>query len=83
MKDDLIYFGSMEASNENRKVYIVTKNEKTLVKIEGIVEIYPIKSSFWLKISGDFSLGFNYSKGSDVGNLYFSGNLDYRKRKHF
>ncbi|PWI30671.1 hypothetical protein DI383_04280 [Flavobacteriaceae bacterium LYZ1037] len=83
MRDDLMYFGSLEASNEYRKVYIVTITDKILVKVEDIVEIYPIKSSFWMKISGDFSFGFNYSKGSDVGNLSFSGNIDYRKKKTF
>ena len=34
-----------------------------------------------MRISGDFSLGANYSKGSNVGTLEFSGNLNYRKVK--
>jgi len=83
LKNDAIYFGTLEASDTFRTVYIVTKTEKKLVKISEIVEIYPIKSSFWLKISGDFSLGFNYSKGSDIGTLAFSGNTNYRKKKAY
>ncbi|WP_188462114.1 DUF481 domain-containing protein [Bizionia arctica] len=81
MKDDKIYFGSFEASEEKRSVYIVTPEKKILVKIYDIVEIYPIKNSFWTKISGNFSLGFNYSKGSDIGNLALSGDLSYRRKK--
>ena len=81
MKNDLIYFGSFEASKTFRTVYIVTSTKKVLVNIKDIVEIYPIKSSLWLKISGEFSLGYNYTKGSDVGNLTFSGNTNYRKKK--
>jgi hypothetical protein len=83
MKDDSIYFGSFEASETFRTVYIITTTEKKLVSISDIVEIYPIKSSFWLKLSGDFSLGFNYSKGSDLASLAFSGDLNYRKKKAY
>jgi hypothetical protein len=81
MKDDSIYFGSFGASEEERSVYIITPKEKLLVKVSDIVEIYPIKNSFWQKISGNFSLGFNYSKGSDIGTLAFSGDVSYRKKK--
>lgn len=83
LKNDAVYFGSLDASNEEGTVYLVTLTEKKLVKISDIVEIYPIKNSFWLKISGDFSLGFNYSKGSNIGSLAFSGNLNYRKKKAY
>ncbi len=80
MTEDLIYFGSFEASKLDRTVYIVTTDKKVLVKIEDIVEVYPIKGSFWLRTSGNFSLGFNYSKGSGVAGLTFSGDIDYRKK---
>jgi len=83
MKSDEIYFGSFDASSQGGTVFIVTLEEKKLVTISDIVEIYPIKSNFWLRISGDFSLGFNYSKGSNIGNLAFSGNLNYRKKKAY
>jgi len=83
LKNDAVYFGSLEASDTFRTVYIVTKQDKKLVNISDIVEIYPIKSSFWLKLSGDFSLGFNYSKGSDIGNLAYSGNINFRKKKAY
>ena len=45
-----------------------------------IVEVYPIRNSFLKRLSGNFSLGANYAKGSNVATLVFSGNLDYRKR---
>jgi len=80
MKNDLIYFGSFAASKTKRTVFIVTADKKELVNIEDIVEVYPIKGNFWKRVSGDFSLGFNYSKGSDIATVVFSGNLDYRKK---
>lgn len=88
MKDDIIYFGNFMASKDHRTVYIVSTNkegvkEKKLVKIKDIVEFYPIKSDFWMRTSGNFSLGFNYSKGSNTATVAFSGNLDYRINKSY
>lgn len=83
MKNGFIYFGSFDTSGIDRKVNIVFTNGKELVNIEDIVEIYPIRRNFWLRSSGNFSLGANYSKGSNVGTVVFSGNLDYRKKNTY
>ena len=88
MKGEIIYYGSFVPSNDYRKVFIIFTNskgepEKKLVRIEDIVEFYTIKNNFWARTSGDFSLGFNYSKGSDVGSVAFAGNLDYRNKKNY
>ena len=80
MKSDSIFFGSFGASEKLRKVFIIMPDRKFSVRIEDIVEVYPIKSNFWMRTSGSFSLGFNYSKGSNVATLAFSGYLKYRKR---
>jgi len=81
LKNGLIYFGSFDTSGYDRKVNIVIATGRELISIDDIVEIYPIRRDFWLRTSGNFSLGLNYSKGSDVATVTFSGNLDYRKRK--
>ncbi len=81
MDNGRIYFGSFEANDEKRKVNLILINEDIIVDIDDIVEIYPIRNSFFSRLSGNFSLGANYSKGSNVATLAFSGNLDYRKRK--
>ena len=80
MKSGRIYFGSFESSTKAREVNLILVNENILVKIENIVEVYPIRNSFTRRLSGNFNLGANYSKGSNVATLAFSGNLDYRKR---
>jgi hypothetical protein len=80
MSGGKIYFGSLEASDEPRKVNLVLLNENILLNISDIAEIYPIKNSFWRRLSGKFGVGANYSKGSNVATLAVSGNLDYRKK---
>lgn len=81
LKNGLTYFGSFDTSGLKRKVNILMTNGKHLVSIEEIVEVYPIRRNFWLRTSGNFNLGLNYSKGSDIATINFSGNLMYRKRK--
>jgi hypothetical protein len=81
LKNGDIYFGSFDTTHFDRKVKILSIQGEELININDIVEVYPIKKSFWLRITGNINLGFNYSKGSDVGSLAFSGNLNYRKRK--
>lgn len=83
MKSGIIYFGSLAASKKNRSVYVLIEDKKILVDIDNIVEVYPIKKSFWMRLSGDFSLGANYSKGSKTTTLSFSGDLNYRKKKSY
>jgi small nuclear ribonucleoprotein (snRNP)-like protein len=81
MKNGLLYFGSLDTSGFDRMVNIVMANGRELVSLDEIVEIYPIRRNFWLRTSGNFSLGLNYTKGSALGTLSFSGNLIYRKQK--
>lgn len=83
LKNGLVYFGSLDSAKLDRKVNVVLTNGKQLVAIEDIVEVYPLKRSFWLRLSGNFSMGLNYSKGSNVLSTAFSGNLSYRKRKSY
>ena len=81
LKNGMIYFGSFDTTGLERKVKIILAKGSKLVNISDIVEVYPIKKSFWLRTTGDFSLGFNFSKGSDIATLVSTGNLLYRKRK--
>jgi hypothetical protein len=83
MESGIIFFGSFDASEDHRMVYIVTGSERKLIPVNEIVEIYPIKKSFIMRTSGNFSLGLNYTKGSETTTLAFSGNVDYRKQRTY
>jgi hypothetical protein len=73
----------MDTSSVDRKVNIITQNGKELIFIDDIVEVYPIRRNFWMRTSGNFSLGINYSKGSDIATMAFSGDLNYRKKNSY
>jgi hypothetical protein len=83
MKNGLIYYSSFERSDSHREVIISVAGQKKSIYIDDIVEMHPIKKKFWMKISGNLSLGGNFSKGSNLTTIAFSGNLDYRNKKAF
>jgi len=83
MEDGKYYFASFERSDVDRKVYLSMPDKSLLVDIDDIVQVYPIKNNFWSRTSGNFSLGANYSKASNVATISFSGNVDYRKRNSY
>ena len=84
LNNGLLYFGSLDTVNSvEPMVKIVSRTRTYTVSITSIVEVFPIKSSFWLRTSGDVSLGGNYTKSSKILQLNFSGNLYYRDRKKY
>jgi hypothetical protein len=83
LKNGMLYFGSLDSSAHKRKVNIVLANGRELVDIDDIVEVYPIRRNFWLRTSGNFGLGINYSKGSNLATVSFSGNINYRKKNSY
>lgn len=83
LKSGMKYYGSFDTSAVKRTVKILLVNGSEVIPIDDIVEVYPIKRSFWLRTSGTFSLGFNFSKGSGIASLTSSGNLNYRNRKSY
>lgn len=83
VKNGMQYYGTFDTSVFNRTVNLNIVNDKELISIENLVEMYPIRKNFWLRTSGVFSVGFNYSKGSGIANITTSGKLDYRNRKSY
>jgi hypothetical protein len=84
LDNGLLYFGSFDTviSKEN-KVKIVSKSREYIINTISLVEVFPIKNTFWLRVSGDFSLGGNYTKSTEILQVNFSGNLYYRSKKNF
>lgn len=51
------------------------------IELVAIVELIQLKERILSRISGTVSAGFNYTKASDVSQLNFSGNIDYKGEK--
>jgi hypothetical protein len=82
MKSGAIFFGSLEEPSEPGKLKIVGVFGEVEVDIIDVVRITPIKRKFWKRFDGHLSLGFDFTKASDVARLNFDSRADYRARSY-
>lgn len=81
-RDGLRHFGRVVAHGPGTLTILDdTNGMSTTLQLVDIVEITPLDESFWSRLDGRLSVGFNYSKGSDIAQLYSSGQLAYRTRR--
>jgi len=83
LTNDSIYYGSFDTARLKQMTYIVMDSVRKLINMRELVEVYPIKSNFWLRTSGNFSLGYNLTKANKNMSLVSSGDLTHRKKKTF
>lgn len=81
LKNGTILLGSLDSTSVAGQVIVKTEKDTFNLSKNDIVGIAPIKSSFWERITGSVSLGFNYAKGSGTGQLNFAGNGTFRSKK--
>jgi len=80
-KQGEIVFGRIDTSESIGYVKVGYGINKVNVSVLDIVEIYPIKSTFWLRTSGKIDLGIDYAKSTNMLRANTSGGLEYRRKK--
>lgn len=75
-------FGSFDSSRLAQTVKIITMNDTIMTPIIEIVEIVPINSGFWQKMSGLVDVGYSFSKANSLSQLSASSNIRYVNRKY-
>ena len=80
-QDGKLLLGSLDSSSVEGEIII--KNEKDTIKVLAIhiVDIAPIKSSFWDRNSGSVSAGVNYVKSTTIGQLNITFANTFRSEK--
>ena len=80
VEDGRAFYGSLDTTYSVRQMVVKSTNQtKFLFKVY-VVEITPIKDTFWDIMEGYIKLGFNYAKGNTSGQFTFGGNTKYRTR---
>jgi len=83
MSNGVRYFGSLKASNDSTMVQVVQDGLVIGLYKPQIVYITPIKAGdFWARLDGSISVGFSYTKASQVAQLSFGADAFHRTRKH-
>ncbi len=74
------FYGSIDSTNVVGVIHINSGYDSSNFHLDQIVEIFPIKSTLFLRTSGKIGLGFNYTKGSNVGRFNIDWNVKYRNK---
>ena len=75
------YFGSLELREGESTLRIKGVDTVASVSTANVVEITPIEQSFWSRIDGSLSIGYDYSKASGVVQFSSAWNNTFRTEK--
>lgn len=75
------YFGSLGMSDRENFVKINFINNFLELPLDKLVEIHPLKRTFWMRLDGSVDLGYSFTKASQVSQLNFGGNVTYYGEK--
>ncbi|KPK28945.1 MAG: hypothetical protein AMJ61_00100 [Desulfobacterales bacterium SG8_35_2] len=81
-QDGIRFFGSLGTDTTTGKLLVILDSTAVPLDFIQVVRINRIKIGFWPRLNASLSLGFSYTKASEVAQLNFSGNADYRTRKN-
>lgn len=73
-------YGFIDSTSIQGMININSGYDSSNFHLYQIVEIYPIKNTFFLRTSGKINMGFNYTKASDIGRFNVDWNLQYRNK---
>ena len=82
--DGTRYFGSLAAADERFHINVITDSGPVALSMRSIVRITPIETSASLfkRLEGEFGVGFNSQKGSEVTTFNANANIRYRTLKY-
>jgi len=74
-------FGELADSGESRVLTVERDEVSERLEVDQVATLDQVlvDRSFWQRLDGKAGLGLNYTKGSDVGQLFFTGNTKFRK----
>jgi hypothetical protein len=76
-----VYFGVLMQDSLPHSVRVVNGVMVKSLGMEDIVNLYPYSDRFIQRFSGNFGLGYNYTRSSSYGRLNFDGTLTYLSKK--
>lgn len=74
------YYGTLEAGRGPGWVKVIEAKDTTELFIEDLDNIENLDDDFWKRLDGSASLGFSYSRSSNIGRINESHSMTYSTR---
>ncbi len=75
------FYGMLVPGPEQRTLVVMGPTQTTVLEMERVVEIMPIKQTFWGRIDGSLNLGASFSSADNILQYSFESDATYRVRK--
>ena len=79
--DDKVYFGTIAAHPEAKKIYVVTGTDTLTMDVENISILNAFDRSAAQRFSGSVEVCYTYTRSSGFGRLNFDARINYISRK--
>lgn len=76
------YVGSFVKNDRDEILSIYTQDGQVDLYMGNVARITPVGRSFFERLDGSFDLGFNYTKSTDIAQLYSGFSTTYRREKY-
>ena len=82
--DGTRHFGRLDSADDRFEINVITLSGDVGLHTSRIVRMVPIdaEETFWERVDGSFSLGFDSEKSSAVTTLRTTGDISYRTRRY-
>ena len=81
VEDGTVYYGSLEPGDLRSEIDVISDTARVSLFKFAVVAITPIKNRFWARVNGAASLGFSYTKASEVAQYNLNGDVNHRSKE--
>ncbi len=76
------FYGMLSAGPDERKLVVIGPNQTVVLDMDQVVEIMPIRKTFWGRVDGSLNLGFSFTSADSILQYSIESDATYRERKY-
>ncbi len=76
------FYGMLSAGPEKRKLVVIGPTQTVVLDMEQVVEIMPIRKTFWGKVDGSLNLGFSFTSADNILQYSIESDATSRQPKY-
>ena len=76
------FYGMLSAGPDKRKLTIIGPTQTVVLDMDQVVEIMPIKRTFWGRIDGSLNIGFSFTSADNILQYSVESDATYRQPKY-
>lgn len=76
------FYGMLSAGPDERKLVVIGPKQTAVLDMDRVVEIMPIRRTFWGRVDGSLNLGFSFTSADNILQYSIESDATYRQPKY-